>query len=132
MGAWDTTAFGNDDASDWAYELMASDAPAAFIQATLALGRTGDPLESPDGSTIVAAAAVVAAACDGSSGLLPPEVADWLRGKEGKLKPLASAAVAALANVNREESELRALWAESDEFTEWNGVLENISEALRA
>jgi hypothetical protein len=132
MGAWDTTAFGNDDAADWALDLKERDEPAAFVSEALGLARGGDYLESADGAVIVAAAAVVASACDGTARLLPPDLAVWLRGREKQIKPLASAAVAALARVSGEESELRELWADSHELPEWTGLLETISESLRA
>lgn len=132
MGAWDTTAFGNDDAADWALDLREGDDPAGFVSRTLSLARANGYLESTEGATVVAAAAVVAAACDGTAKLLPPELSAWLRGKEKQLKPLAEAAVAALVKVSGDESELRELWAESGELPEWSIFLESISESLRA
>lgn len=131
MGAWDPTAFGNDDAADWAFELRETDNPAGFISAAFDRARANEYLESADGAVIVAAAALVATACDRTARLLPSELADWLRGRETQIKPLASAASDALAKINGEASELHEAWVDSDAFPEWAGLLESIADSLR-
>jgi hypothetical protein len=130
MGAWDVTAFGNDDAADWSDDLMDAESPAAFLETTLAMAKRGGYLEVSDGCQLVAAAAVIAAACGAKSDGLPGDVRDWLRGKEAGLKRLAPAARTAIQRVRGEESELREVWQESDEFAEWSADLDAIAAGL--
>jgi hypothetical protein len=131
MGAWDVTAFGNDEAADWAVDLLEAEQPARFIENTLALAKGEGYLEDPDGSQIVAAAAVIAAACGQAPQGLPDDIGEWLRGKESTFKPLASTALAALQRVRSEPSELLALWQETDDFSAWCADLDAISATLR-
>ena len=129
MGAWDM--FGNDDAADWALDLLESEQPASFIENTLAIAKGDGYLEAPDGSQIVAAAAVIASACGKAPQGFPEDIGEWLRGKEGTFKPLASTALAALQRVRSEPSELLDLWQETDDFSAWFGDLDAISTTLR-
>jgi len=132
MGAWDATAFGNDDAADWAAGLVETDNPLEFLKRTFALAEGDSYLEAPDGSQLVAAAAVVAAAI---SGRVPPgfpeDVSRWLHGKADSLMGLAASAAAGLQRVKGDDSELRDLWRETEEFSAWEADLEVISMALR-
>jgi hypothetical protein len=131
MGAWDVTAFGNDEAADWAVDLLEGEHPARFIENTLALAKGEGYLEDPDGSQIVAAAAVIASACGKAPQGLPEDIGEWLRGKERTLKHLASTALAALQRVRSEPSELLDLWQETDDFSAWCADLDAISATLR-
>ena len=54
MGAWDVTAFGNDDAADWAAELVEADKPVDFLRRTFALAEGDGYLEAPNGCRLVA------------------------------------------------------------------------------
>jgi hypothetical protein len=131
MGAWDITAFGNDDAADWAVELLEAEQPASFMENTLALAKGDGYLEAPDSCQILADAAVIASACGKAPQGLPEDTGEWLRGKEGTFKPLASTALAALQRVRSEPSELLDLWQETDDFSAWCGDLDAISATLR-
>ncbi|HEV8261457.1 MAG TPA: DUF4259 domain-containing protein [Burkholderiales bacterium] len=123
-------AFGNDEAADWALGFLDANKPAEFLASTLDLAKGDDYLEAPDGSQIVAAA-VIAAACGNPPQGLPDNVREWVRGKEAPVKNLAPAALAALQRVQGEQSELRELWQESDDFSVWRSDLDAISAALR-
>jgi hypothetical protein len=130
MGAWDVTAFGNDDAADWTLDLQDAAAPADFLERTLHIAKRDGYMEAPDGCQLVAAAAVVAAACGRAPAGLSPGLGEWIRGKEAVLKYVAPAALAAIQRVRSDESELRDLWQESDDFSAWSADLESISTAL--
>lgn len=132
MGAWDVTAFGNDDAADWASELVDAGNPIEFLRTALALAQRDGYMEAPDGSQLGAAAAVVAAAVFGNvpEGF-PESLNQWLRGKEGSLKGLAAVAKNAVQRVRGADSELRDLWEATEDFSAWNADLEAISTALR-
>ena len=109
MGAWDVSAFGNDDASDWALALIRAANGSEFVERTLAMAAGDGYLEAPEGSQIVAAAAIVAAALGGASPGFPEELKDWLCGKKTPLARLAAAATAAIHRVQSDGSELRDL-----------------------
>ena len=132
MGAWDVTAFGNDDAADWAAELVEADKPVDFLRRTFALAEGDGYLEAPDGSQLVAAAAIVAAAISGQVPQgFPADVGRWLHEKADSLKGLAASAAAGLQRVKGEDSELRELWKESEEFSVWEADLDSMLAALR-
>jgi hypothetical protein len=131
MGAWDPTASGNDDASDWASELVDAKNPIGFLERTFNLAQRDGYLEAPDGCQLVAAAAVVAAATSGNvPDGFPESVSQWLRGKESSLKTLTVSAKVAIHRVKGPDSELRELWEETENFPAWGKVLEAISTAL--
>ena len=129
MGAWDSTAFGNDDAADWTFELRDAANPAKFVANALSLAEPKGYLIAPNGCQIVAAAALVGAALGEFE--LPEDLASWLRGKESKLRDLAPAAAAALQRVKGDESELNEVWRESGDYAAWCADLDTIAVALR-
>jgi hypothetical protein len=131
MGAWDVTPFANDDAADWAAELLSAPQPEDFLAGTLRVAMRSGYLDAADGSRLVAAAALVAAACGAPVGDFPEELGVWLRGKEAALKPLAPDALAAVRRVRSAESELRDLWEGSEDFAAWSGELDAILAGLR-
>jgi hypothetical protein len=112
-------AFGNDDAADRAAELLETSQPAEFVGKTLQLASHSGYLEAPEGSQLVAAAAVIAAACGVTPQGFPEELREWIRGKDLSLKRLAPAALVSIRRVLSEDSELRDLWQESDDFSAW-------------
>ena len=131
MGAWGTGTFDNDDAADWAYEL--EDAPdlAPARQALSSTMDTDGHLELPEGASAVAAAAVVAASFDGNLKGLPERVGDWIDDHpDTATRGDARLAIDALGRVMSEESELRDLWAEAPEGTEWIQEIERLRHRL--
>ncbi len=131
MGAWDETAFGNDDASDMVLDLLEHSNPRDYVTQILARSREAGYLEAPDGSRIVAAAAIVAASRSQGSTSIPGTAANWIQANESMLRPLAEMALEALARVRGENSELCELWQGSNSFQAWISELDTISAALR-
>lgn len=120
MGAWGPGSFENDDALDWAAELDGLDVPA--VEQALRTACEATPgLESS--SIGIAAAAVVAAAIDGRADELPPELRDWTLARRPALAGLRDDARDALRSI-RSDSELRDLWAESDDLDAWTSVVD--------
>ena len=130
MGAWDETAFGNDDAADWSFELIEAEDPLEVIEETLDLAKAGGYLAAPDGSLIVAAAGIVAAACGRTPNGLPTDLGIWLGGKEHTFRPASTQALAALRRVRTEPSELLDLWKDTEDFAAWCADLDSIADAL--
>lgn len=121
MGAWGEEAFENDDAADWVAELEgASDATpihGALLVASL------DYLEAPEGSIVLAAAEVVAAAAGRGGPALPEAVGAWIEANRSSIGPAeVMLALAAVDRVLADGSELVELWAETGESTWMDGV----------
>lgn len=114
MGAWAEGSFGNDDALDWVEEFSAAGVPAitdAFDTAPAPV------LEAPDGSRIIAAAEVVAAAHGSPSPDLPEDARERvmaMRTEITKVPGLRQRAIQAVDRVVADSSELRQLWEEGD------------------
>ena len=129
MGAWGIKTFENDDASDWIYGLEeASD--LSLIEDTLKLAES-DYLEEPDGCNILAALEVILVlqgkACSG----LPEEASAWAA-KHVSLDTtsLVSLAITSLERVLSEDSEIKELWEESEDFQNWRSDVLSIKAAL--
>jgi hypothetical protein len=130
MGAWDIGVFGNDEAADWSFELQEAEDFEEFLADTFSLGEDEEYLEAPDGSSIVAAAAVVAASAGTIVKGFPADLKAWLEGKEAALRGMSSVALAALKRVRAENSELKDLWEETEEFATWGETLDRVAAGL--
>ena len=114
MGAWAEGSFGNDDALDWVNELSAAGVSAITGAFDTAGARY---LQAPDGSMIIAAAEVVAAAHGSPSPDLPEDVRERvmsLRTEIINVPGPRKRAVQAVDRVMGDGSELKKLWEEGD------------------
>lgn len=131
MGAWDVTAFGNDEASDMVWDLLEQPNPQHFLARILDHAHGTGYMEAPEGSQVVAAAAIVAAAIRFESVTVPDHLASWIQSNKSMLRPLVPAALTAMERVRGDQSELRESWRDSDEDTAWLAELDVISSVLR-
>ena len=128
MGAWGSGHFENDAACDWVCDLEDYD-DLSLVEATIVKAIEA---ESPDASVACEALAAVEviARLRGNWGVRnedSEEVDEWVEAHSGLAVPdaLVAQSVQALDAVLDETSELRELWAESDELDEWSAkVLE--------
>jgi hypothetical protein len=129
MGAWSHTAFGNDDASDFVYEVE-EDGMAAVLNAFEVIEhlKPDDYLEAPDASVAIAAAELVALAGGKPSADLPPQAAALTPKltSDSALRERASAAVRRVLDY----SELREQWLETKDFDAWKGGIADLLERL--
>lgn len=135
MGAWSHEAFGNDDALDWAYGLEAAD-DLSLIEAALAaaLDEDEDDLEAPRATEALAAIELMARLRGHPGEESCPEVAeDWLA-RVGRMPPetLVQQALLVLDRVVSTESELRALWEDSDSSADWQASVADLRRRLLA
>jgi hypothetical protein len=133
MGAWGTGNFDNDEALDWLYLL--SEAPDLLLLQTTLEAVTGseeDYLDATDCAQALAAAEIIAALAGHPPEELPEEAAGWLDGRPAPPDDLKMLALIAIEAVAGEDSELRELWEESDEFEEWQAVLNDLTARLKA
>lgn len=132
MGAWSTEPFGNDEAGDWAYELVGTE-DLSLIEAALdAVLDADDYLESREGSNVVAAIEVLAKlrGKGTQSDAYTEKVDDWV--KKVSIQPSAALlgkAKRALQRVRAEDSELKELWEEPD-ATAWRASLDSLEAAM--
>ena len=132
MGAWGTGNFDNDEALDWLYLL--SEAPDLLLLQTTLEAVTGseeDYLDATDCAQALAAAEIIAALAGHAPEELPEEAAGWLDGRPAPPDDLKMLALIAIEAIYGEDSELRELWEESDEFEEWQAVLNDLTARLK-
>jgi hypothetical protein len=135
MGTWAVDAFGNDYAQDWAQDLHeTSNLDAVADTLNTALDTAGE-LDAPFAAEALVAIEVLAR-LQGKGGPRTDDSAsvdEWVEARKPKAKPradLAEKAVRALDRILSEESELRALWEESEHYAEWFASVEDLRSRL--
>jgi hypothetical protein len=123
MGAWAADVFGNDDACDWAYAL-AETSDLSLVESALdaVLVDGANYVDAPEASNALAAIEVIARLQGnwGERNAYTEPVDKWV--EQMRFQPsvaLAQKAHLAIQRVLAEDSELRELWEESDDFEEW-------------
>jgi hypothetical protein len=128
MGAWSEENFGNDDAGDWIWELEKSKGLDTLLSPIKSIIANEEYLESPDCCEALAASEVIASGITGDISNIPEEAQKWLNKKQGLFgkKPIIEKEHATLAKqaVEKivENSELKELWEESEDYSKWQGV----------
>jgi len=131
MGAWGVETFENDDAMDFAADLVEANSLEALAASFQAIA-PGKYLESPDCSTALAAAEVVAALRGHPAKPLPKQLAAWIGTTALKVdQRLLEAARVAVGRIGA-ESELRELWQDSEEFDAWLQTVRDLEIRLGA
>ncbi len=134
MGAWGHLAFDNDDANDWAYALEETD-DLTLVESAFAEVESADHyLEAPEASHALAACEVLARlnGKPGYENAYTEKVDTWVAAHPIELAPgLIARANAAIDRVLGENSELKELWAESDESGQWLACVEDLRQRLR-
>lgn len=123
MGTWAVDSFGNDDACDWSYELEKVN-DLSLIEDTLnTVLASGEEGVEASAATEAIAAIEVLARLQGNWGdrSAYSEIADnWV--ETHKLQPsstLVQKAHLVIEQIIAENSELKELWQESEEYTAW-------------
>lgn len=134
MGTWSHESFGNDTANDWAYELEdATD--FAVIEAALqvALDEGDEYLDADLAMEAIAAIEVIAKRLGKGtqSDVYTEKVDQWLETiSEQPSDDLLSLAKRVLERIVADDSELKELWLESDEYQLWLGNIQQLKDAL--
>ena len=129
MGAWSHGSFDNDDALDWVGELQDADGIEPISDAFEAVLSAEDYLEAPEASMGLAAAEVVAALLGKPAAQLPDEVVAWVAGKKPPKPTLVKKAHAVVKRILK-DSELKELWAESEDSDKWQQEGESLLRRL--
>jgi hypothetical protein len=134
MGTWAADAFGNDDAADWAGELDGAEdlAPIeAAIDRVLEVG--DDYLEAPEATVALAAIEVVACLLGrpATKAGYPESVERWVADSDLAPPPeLVEQSLAVIARILGEDSELQALWEDSDDHEDWLAAMADLRARL--
>lgn len=132
MGTWDIGIFDNDAALDFVAEVTAANDLSPITAALQEIkSLAGDTIAADIASQCLVAGEIIAA-LRGNKGSLPAELATWLTTSAAKTsltRELQTSTQTAVALV-RDRSELRDLWEESDEFTDWVATVENLYQRL--
>jgi hypothetical protein len=127
-GSWGTGSFDNDDAADFVVDVVAQGSTQPLRAALLQAASGKGYLEAPDAAAALAAAEMVAAArgkptsaAKGNS-----DVTGWVGRTHPTVDPaLVADALRAVDRILGEDSELRELWSESEQYDAWRaGVAE--------
>lgn len=134
MGAWGVLAFDDDHANDWAYALEGVDDLSLVESAFQTVEGAEDYLEAPDASNALAACEVLAR-LNGKPGYrnaYTEKVDKWVAAHPQMLSAaLLSRANAVVDRILGESSELKELWTDSDENSNWLASVEDLRQRLR-
>ena len=123
MGTWAVDSFGNDDACDWTYELEKVNDLSPVEDALNAVINAGEEgVESSEAAEAIAAIEVIARLQGnwGKRSAYSERVDDWV--ETNKIQPSTSLAQKAYIVIERilaEDSELKELWQESEDYEAW-------------
>ncbi len=136
MGAWSHEPFGNDTANDWA-DGLAGCTDASYIEATLdrVLNVGEQYLDASEAEEAVAAIEVLAKVLGRGTQTdsYTRKVDAWVNANKPALTPvIRMKAKQAIQRIVSNSSELRELWEESDEGTEWKTAMNNLRAAIDA
>jgi Domain of unknown function (DUF4259) len=129
MGAWSTAHFDNDIAMDWIYDFSLDPSVAMLEAAFNGVIKNKGYIESDDGAIVLAAAEVIAARKGKKSNAWPEDIPVFTDLRIGDA--LTASALQAIEIVcYGDESELKDLWQESDEFDKWLKAVEDVKRRL--
>jgi len=135
MGCWAISSFGNDNAVDWLYGLT-EQSDLSLVRETISqLLAEGGYLDAPYATEALAAIEVVAAALGRPTDAARAEenLMEWLdRVKPSPDASLVSDAIRAIDRILASESELRELWEETEDFSEWQADVTGLRTQLQA
>jgi len=129
MSCWAVDSFGNDDAADWVAALVDQTDSGLVDEAIADVLNTSGYLEAPSASQALAAIEVLAAILHRPSlALLQNEqLVEWVRDQGQTVSPQQrTSAIAAIDRIIGDESELRELWEESEEFGDWKKIIADL------
>lgn len=134
MGTWSHESFGNDTANDWAYELEdATDFSVIEAALQVALDEGDEYLDADLAMEAIAAVEVIAKRLGKGtqSDVYTEKVDQWLETiSEQPRDDLLSLAKRVLERIVADDSELKELWLESDEYELWLGNIQQLKDAL--
>jgi Domain of unknown function (DUF4259) len=125
--AWGAGIFQDDMATDFSAQIVESDGLTVLRRTFDDAARArGHLLYEPAVRTLIAAE-VLAALGGRPTRVLPPELQDWISGRQGEAIPEALWPLSRLAVERvKDDSEISELWARSDAFARWIDKVEDL------
>jgi hypothetical protein len=131
MGAWGHKSFENDSALDWLGDLTDSDASLVREALDAVAGADEDAyLEVDEASAALAAAEIVAAALGKGDDRLNEDAALWLKENRDAVQSVGAARARLAVERVFKSSELRELWDENGDGTEWHADVRELLNRL--
>ena len=134
MGAWGFGSFENDDACDFLADATESGDLSLIRDVLDNVLTSTEYVEAPDASQAIAAAEIVAAALGRPTlaAQREEELSSWI----ARIRPtidteLVGQARDALTRILAPNSELRELWEETEEFSEWQSAVSELGQQLQ-
>jgi len=138
MGAWCTDNFSNDIAAEWLASLEKSKGTKFLMSPIERISQNAGYLKIEECSEALAASEVVAAAVSADYSIAPESVQTWLQTKKGfifaktpQVKIAHSSQAIQVVERILNESELKELWQDSQEFDSWQGKQQILLDKLR-
>ena len=128
IGAWGVLAFDDDDGNDWEYGLEEADDLSVIESAFDTEGGAEDYLEAPEASNALAACEVLArlSGKPGNKSSYTQKADEWVAAHPQTLSAvLLNRANAVIDRILGENSELKELWADSDENNNWLALVDD-------
>ncbi|WP_394695158.1 DUF4259 domain-containing protein [Pseudoxanthomonas japonensis] len=133
MGTWGTGSFENDDAADFMIDVLDSGDLSLIREVLDNVLTSTEYVEAPDAALAIVAAEIAAAALGRATLAAQQEdgLADWL----ARIRPtidddLRQQAVNALRRILAENSELRELWEDTEDFQNWKATVTDLEQQL--
>lgn len=131
MGAWGHKSFDNDSALDWLGELVDGDAELVEEALDAVADAEEDAyLEVDEASAALAAAELVAAALGKGDERLNDDATEWLEEHRAAARAIGAARARRAVERVYESSELRELWDENGDDTEWHADVRELLHRL--
>jgi|SRR5215204_1182356 len=133
MGAWGSGSFENDDASDWIADFCDDPNKELISDAlsTVAEMEADEYLEAPDCSVGLAAAEVIAAMKGSPNPEMPDDAKECVSRLEIKADPgMVALALKAVERI-KTDSELKELWDESENQSEWYSAVADLETRIK-
>lgn len=132
MGAWGINNFDNDDALDW-FDYFCDKPSKELLQDAFAsvLEVGDDYLEATEAANALVAAEVVASLKDSPASNLPEHIEEGLNNLNVKINDVLILNAIKSAERVKSDSELKELWEETDNFQEWNSIVDDLINRLK-
>ena len=129
MGTWDYNNFNNDDAAGFIFEVIDLGLEKVIeIISVVAKTKESDYLEAPMGSAALVVIEIMAAIIGKQSKDFPEALEEWLKhNKDTSIdENIILISQKAIDRIMGNQSEIKELWQESDDYVKWCGAIEDL------
>ena len=131
MGAWGTGIFDNDDAMDWIGLMIENGDIEQLREGVNKIIVSNQYLQSPDCCRALASAEIIAAIKNKDYSFLPDLAKQWILTFDIAINPKIIYSAQEAIQMVKEDSELKDLWAKSNNLNEWIKVVQDLEDRLK-